>query len=101
VDIDLGDDGVTLNTSGGPHAGPNNLQNYPTITSAYPFDINLGGTLIDGTLNSAANSTYTLDFYANTLPGPLSFGGGQRWLGSLTGVSTDSNGNAVFAATLP
>src|SRR6516225_4305986 len=31
--IDLGDDGVTANTLGGPHVGPNNLQNTPVIDS--------------------------------------------------------------------
>ena len=32
--IDLGGDGVTLNTPGGPHTGPNELQNFPVITEA-------------------------------------------------------------------
>src|SRR5207244_1754900 len=31
--IDLGDDGVTANDSSG-HAGPNNFQNFPVLTSA-------------------------------------------------------------------
>ncbi len=32
--IDLGGDGVTPNTPGGPHTGPNNLQNFPILNSA-------------------------------------------------------------------
>ena len=32
--IDLGNDGVSENTPGGPHSGPNNLQNFPVLTSA-------------------------------------------------------------------
>ena len=31
--IDLGDDGVTLNTPGGPHSGPNDLQNFPVLST--------------------------------------------------------------------
>lgn len=31
--IDLGNDGVTPNTPGGPHAGPNQLQNFPVLVS--------------------------------------------------------------------
>ena len=32
--IDLGDNGVTLNTPGGPHIGPNQFQDYPVIIDA-------------------------------------------------------------------
>ena len=31
--IDLGNDAVTLNTTDGPHVGPNDLQNFPVLTS--------------------------------------------------------------------
>jgi hypothetical protein len=74
ADIDLGGDGVTLDDSAG-HVGPNNFQNFPTITAAGPL---FSSTLVEGTLKSAPNSVYTLDFYANKLPGASSFGGGQR-----------------------
>src|SRR5207247_7105731 len=30
------DDGVTMNTPGGPHQGPNDLQNFPVLNSALP-----------------------------------------------------------------
>jgi hypothetical protein len=100
LDIDLGDDGVTLNTPNSPHTGPNNLQSFPIITSASPGL----GTLINGTLNSAKNTAYTIDFYASALPGLDTFqgetyGGGQRWLGSIT-ANTDNSGNAVFSSGL-
>ena len=57
--IDLNNDGVTVNTAGGPHAGPNNLQNYPVLLTASPGS----SPRITGTLNSAASTTFTLDFY--------------------------------------
>ena len=31
--IDLGDDFITPNSPGGPHTGPNDLQNFPVLTS--------------------------------------------------------------------
>ena len=53
--------GVTLNdlgdTDGAP--GPNDLQNFPIIASAIS---SLGSTTIHGTLNSLANTTFTVDF---------------------------------------
>jgi hypothetical protein len=100
LDIDLGNDGVTLNTPGGPHTGPNNLQSFPVITAAQPG----ATTLVQGSLASSANATFTIDFYASTLPSPDSFqdvpyGGGQRWLGSVV-VNTNLLGFAGFAQTL-
>jgi hypothetical protein len=93
--IDLGGDGVTPNDSAG-HAGPNNYQNFPVLT-----DTDLGGgvTLVSGTLDSAPNSTFTLDFYANTLPDPSGYGQGQTYLGSTT-VTTDGSGHANFTTAV-
>ncbi len=75
--IDLGGDGVTLNTPGGPHVGPNDLQNYPVLASAD----SLGNmTTITGTLNSTPNSTFTVQFFANQVPDPSGYGQGQTYL---------------------
>jgi hypothetical protein len=92
--IDVGGGGLTANDTGDGDAGPNNFQNYPIVTQA-----GTGSTLVDGTLNSTPNTTFTLDFYANTACDPSGFGEGQRYLGS-TPVTTDATGNAVFRATL-
>ena len=46
-------DGVTKNDLGDPDTGPNNLQNFPVITSA-TSGVN---PMIQGTLNSIANAT--------------------------------------------
>ncbi len=91
--IDLGFDGVTLNTPGGHTSGPNNLQNFPVLDTAISFAGT--STAVLGTLNSGANSTFTLQFFANPAVDPTGYGQGQTLLGTTT-VTTDSNGNASF-----
>src|SRR5262249_51169755 len=84
-----------------PHVGPNDLQNFPVLTAA-----SSGSTvLVSSTLNSAANTQYAVDVYANdptTLHSSLVYQGqyygeGQYYLGSTT-ITTDASGNASFAA---
>jgi parallel beta-helix repeat protein len=94
--IDLGNDGVSGNQLGGPFSGPNDFQNYPVITTASPGT----STIVNGTFNGAANTTFTLDFYSSPAPDPSGYGQGQAYLGSLT-VTTDSAGNASFSVTFP
>jgi hypothetical protein len=93
--IDLNGDGVTQNDSGDGDSGPNNLRNFPVLTSAAAG----GSTRVTGTLNSTPGSVSTLDFYASAAADPSGFGEGQRWLGSII-VSTDLTGNAAFDANL-
>ncbi|HTD21246.1 MAG TPA: plastocyanin/azurin family copper-binding protein [Terriglobales bacterium] len=93
--IDLGNDGVTNNTPGGPHAGPNNLQNYPVLSNASACD----ETTINGTLNSTPNTAFRVEFFSSPACGPSGHGQGQILLGSQT-VSTDGSGNASFSAIL-
>jgi hypothetical protein len=87
--IDLGDDGVTANTPGGPHQGPNDLQNTPVIQ-----DVRAGSvaTFIDLTLNSTPNSTFTIQLFASTTPDASGFGQGKTLLTTIT-VNTDGSGN--------
>ena len=96
IGIDLGDDGVTLNTPGGPHSGPNDLQNYPVLISAVSSN---GRTIGKGTLNSTPNTTFTIQFFSNPKVDPSGYGQGQTYLGQIT-VTTDANGNASFGAAL-
>ena len=93
--IDLGDDGVTPNHPGGPVYGPNNLQNYPVLTSAV---VASGKLTIVGSLNSAADTSYLIQFFANPTADPSGYGQGQVLIGSIT-VTTDDNGNASFTET--
>jgi hypothetical protein len=93
--IDLGNNGVTPNTPGGPHSGPNDLQNSPVLSSAVTSGKK---TTIQGTLNSIPSTSFTLQFFSNPTADPSGHGQGQTLLGTIT-VMTDSSGNASFTAT--
>jgi hypothetical protein len=95
--IDLNLDGVSPNDSGDPDTGPNNLQNFPVITSV----TDSGGSVeIVGTLDSLPNEDFTLEFFASDKADPSHFGEGQVFLGS-TDVSTNASGSASFDVTFP
>jgi hypothetical protein len=91
IGIDLGFDGPTPNDPGDADSGGNNLQNKPVIETAA---IANGFVTIKGTLNSTANSQFTLQYFSEALRFT------QTYLGSST-VTTDANGNAQFSATFP
>lgn len=99
IDLDGGE--VTPNDSGDPDSGGNNLQNFPVISSV---STNATQTMIGGSLNSTASTTFTIDFYANSICDFSGFGEGARWMGATT-ASTNSSGdasfNAAFAALPP
>jgi hypothetical protein len=57
-----------------------------------------GKITITGTLNSAASTSYLIQFFANPTADPSGYGQGKTLVGSIT-VTTDSNGNASFTAT--
>jgi len=94
--IDLGNDGVTPNSPGGPHTGPNNLQNFPLITSVSP---GLSTTTVQGTLNAAPSTTFRLEFFSNAACDPSGFGQGRTFLG-FANVTTNGSGNASYEAVL-
>jgi hypothetical protein len=77
--------------------GPNNLQNYPVITSVIS-----GGssTNIQGSLNSAPNTTFRVEFFANADCDSLGNGEGQTFIGSAD-IPTDASCNAAIDVTLP
>jgi CSLREA domain-containing protein len=93
--IDLGTAGFTDNDPNDADPGANNLQNFPVLTNA---SVDGGTTRVAGTLNSTAETTFDLHFYANPECDPSGYGEGQNFLGS-TSTTTDSNGNATFAGT--
>jgi hypothetical protein len=95
--IDLGHDGVTPNDPGDGDTGPNNLQNFPVLTQASSPG---GTTSVQGSLNSTANTSFSLQFFSSPVCDPSGHGEGQTFLGS-TPVTTDGAGNAGFAASLP
>jgi uncharacterized repeat protein (TIGR01451 family) len=95
--IDLGPTGVTSNDLGDGDAGANNLQNFPVLDSA-----NAAGTstTIQGKLNSAANTSFRLEFFSNQAPNPSGFGEGQTFIGSIN-VTTSASGDVTFNPTFP
>lgn len=90
-------DEVTPNDPADGDSGPNNLQNFPVLTS---LTIASGNTTIDGSLNSAANTTFRVEFFASQTADPSGNGEGQTFLG-FRNVTTDGSGNAAFSAVLP
>lgn len=88
IGIDLGTPGTTANDPNDPDTGPNNLQNFPAITSA------LTSGNITGTLNSTPNTTFRIDFYRNTASDGAN-SEGRTYIGS-TNTTTNASGNATF-----
>jgi titin len=91
--IALGNDGQIANRNVNPSPGPNNFQNTPVLTSA--TDPVLGRTVVLGTLNSAPNATFVIDFYSSATADKSGFGQGQTYLGREV-VTTNENGFATI-----
>jgi hypothetical protein len=90
--IDLSGDGVTPNDNCDGDTGANNLQNFPVITSATFAG---GMATITGTLDSEANTTYRLEFFASTQGDPSGSGEGQTFIGAVN-RTTDASCTAAF-----
>jgi hypothetical protein len=76
--------------------GGNNIQAYPVLTSAVSDS---STTTIEGTLTSTPSTTFTIEFFADTVCNPSGYGEGERFLGSTT-ITTDADGNASFTFTV-
>jgi hypothetical protein len=94
--IDLAFNGPTQNDADDADTGPNGLQNFPLMQTA---NITAGGTHMAGTLNSAANSKFTVDFYSNDACDNSGYGEGARYMGE-TSVTTDASGAGNFDVVL-
>ena len=98
--IDLNGDGVTANDSTDGDGGPNELLNYPLITTANLTNttLTLGGSLD----TDVATAQFRLEFFGNTSGTEDPTNGESRtYLGS-TIVVTDGSGDANFSdVTLP
>jgi hypothetical protein len=90
--IDLGGDGRTANDPTDPDPGPNNLQNFPVIDSARSTNTK---TTVEGGLNSLANRTFRIQFFANP---SVDGAEGKTFLGQ-EDVTTDSAGDVEFSFT--
>lgn len=97
IDLLGGDEttfGVTQNDRRDPDTGNNELQNFPSISSA--VTASGGPTTITGGLNSTPNTTFTLQFFSSPAPDPSGFGEGKTFIGERS-VTTNSNGNVPFS----
>jgi hypothetical protein len=95
--------GVNPNDVGDADGGANGLQNFPIISTVeHLAPQGVASTRIVGSLNSAASTTYDLEFFANgsCVSFPRDFLEGETFLGT-TQVTTDASGAASFDVTLP
>jgi len=92
-----GNCGVTANDHCDVDTGPNNLQNYPIITSVMSGG---GNTNIQGSLDAAPNTTFRLEFFDNAQCLSSGNGQGQTFIGT-TDITTDGNCNATIDVTFP
>lgn len=92
--IDLASNGVTPNDNLDPDTGANNLQNYPILASATS-----GNPVITGSLNSLANTQFTLEYFASPSCDASGNGEGQVYLG-FKQVTTNGSGIADAGTTL-
>lgn len=103
IGIDLGDDNITVNDINDADTGPNNLQNFPVISSV---SFSPGVVNITGILNSEPEKEYTLEFFANKTADNVThsdgkhYGEGEKYLGN-TKVTTGADGNASFSVSFP
>jgi hypothetical protein len=88
--------GVSPNDAGDADTGPNNLQNFPTITAAFSSSTQ---TTIGGTLQSTPNTTFRLELFSTPVSDASGFGEGQTYLGFIT-ATTDNSGTANFVTNL-
>ncbi|MEZ6121896.1 MAG: Calx-beta domain-containing protein [Planctomycetaceae bacterium] len=89
--IDLGNHGADQNDANDSDNGPNDLQNYPTITSAVKSS---SSVQISGQLSSTPNSQFILELFSST--GAASIGDGQALVHQSV-ITTNSAGVYNFS----
>jgi titin len=94
--IDIGTAGTNANDSCDNDLGANMLQNHPVLTQAYS-GAKVG---VRGTLNSAPNTTFRLQFFASPACDASGNGEGSVYLGDKL-VNTGPACSTNFVATLP
>ena len=91
--IDLGGTGTpSTNTPGGPHSGPNDLQNYPVLTGVTLPDPQQFVT-ISGTLDSTPAHTFLIQFFLNPANDPSGHRAGSTVGRFDTGHDESSDGS--------
>jgi hypothetical protein len=95
--IDLGNEGVTANDAGDTDTGPNNLQNFPTITSVTRTPTSM---ILRGSLDTNPNVTATIDLYQSAACDPSGFGEGYAPRGHVD-VAVPASGTATWQLAVP
>jgi hypothetical protein len=93
--IDLGNDGVTPNDADDVDSGPNDLQNYPVLTSAVTIE-DLGSLVIEGSLDTIPNTFMNLFFFVSSECDPSGHGEGFEFIHSER-FNTDATGDRDFS----
>lgn len=97
--IDLANDGVTLNDISDSDTGPNNLQNYPLITSYKENGTNLDIYGSFDTITSwTSSSNFRIEFFSSTSLDSSGYGEGETFLG-FKDVITNPSGIFDFNTT--
>src|SRR5262249_34891538 len=92
IGIDLGSDGATPNDIGDVEAGPNNLQNFPSINSAtYDLSVMVVQYSVDSTTGASAYPL-TVEFFIADASGQ-----GKTFIGSDTYSTPQAVTTATFA----
>jgi CSLREA domain-containing protein len=87
---------VTPNDTGDADTGPNNLQNFPLITSA-----NFVGSSVNiqASINSTPSTSFVVEFFSSPSCDSSGFGEGKKLLGFVTAI-TDGAGNATLSTSI-
>jgi len=95
--IDLFPNAVTLNDAGDVDIGPNNLQNFPVLTSV---SVGGGTTTVNATLNSLPNTSFNIETFFNPdCNAPGGYGEGETYK-QTNPVATDGSGNVAFVLVI-
>jgi parallel beta-helix repeat protein len=97
--IDLADNGMTPNTPGGPHPGPNEFQNFPMIVDAVGSGL-VTHVVIKLESIPVLSTVFTIQLFI-AVPDPSGFGQGRELVATapLT-ITSIANGSGVGAITL-
>jgi hypothetical protein len=90
--IDLADEGTTANDFGDFDSGPNDLQNFPVLSSA---KTGTKATTVTGSLRSAPENTFAVRFFEN----PSGGNEGKSFVAQRS-VTTNADGIGSFSLTL-
>jgi len=88
---------VTSNDAGDPDTGANNLQNFPSLSSA--LRASNGITTVSGSLNSTASTQFTIELFL-AVADSSGHGEAIAFIGTQN-ITTNASGNQTFSFTVP